>query len=176
MLQRLKENNLYLKAEKCKFAVQEVEFLGLIIRPDEISMDPTKLAGIRDWPAPTSVKAVRSFLGFGNFYRRFIGHFAELARLLNELTKKTKIFEWSAECQTAFEVLKVKFAESPVLLMPDPTKPFTIESDASKFATGAVLRQKDGNGDWHPCGYISHSFTLTERNYEIYNRELLGIV
>ena len=70
----------------------------------------------------------------------------------------------------------MKFTESPVLLMPDPTKPFTVESDASKYATGAVFRQKDANGDWHPCGYISHSFTATERNYEIYNRELLSII
>jgi RNase H-like domain found in reverse transcriptase len=123
-------------------------------------MDPTKLAGIADWPAPTNVKGVRSFLGFGNFYRRFIGHFAMLARPLNNLTKKDKQFEWTTECQTAFDALKDKFGKTPVLLMPDSSKPFVIESDASKFATGAVLRQKDVNGDWHPCGYISHSMKL----------------
>jgi RNase H-like domain found in reverse transcriptase len=156
--------------------MQEVEFLGMIMRPNQLTMDPTKLAGIKDWLTPTSVKAVRSFLGFGNFYRRFIGHFADLARPLNNLTKKNKQFEWTTECQTAFEALKKKFTESPILLMPDPEKPFVIESDASKFATGAVLRQKDTNGDWHPCGYISHSFDTTQRNYEIYDRELLGII
>jgi len=79
VLNRLREHNLYLKVEKCKFDVQEVEFLGLIIKPDQLTMDPTKLTGIKDWPAPTTVKGVRSFLGFGNFYRQFIGHFAELA-------------------------------------------------------------------------------------------------
>jgi hypothetical protein len=79
VLQRLRDNDLFLKPEKCKFDVQEVEFLGLIIRPDHISMDPAKLAGIKDWPVPTTVKGVRSFLGFGNFYRRFIGHFANIA-------------------------------------------------------------------------------------------------
>jgi len=141
VLNRLREHDLYLKAEKCKFDIQEVEFLGLIVKPDQLTMDPTKLAGIKEWLAPTTVKGVRSFLGFGNFYRRFIGHFAELAQPLNELTRKNKVFEWTANCQLSFEALKAKFSESPVLLMPDPTKPFVVESDASKFATGAVLRQ-----------------------------------
>ena len=176
ILQCLQEHNLYLKAEKCKFEVQEVEFLGMIIKPNEIAIDPTKLAGIKDWPEPTNVKAVHSFLGFSNFYRKFIGHFADLAHPLNDLTRKTKQFKWTPECQDAFDSLKTKFTESPVLLIPDPAKPFTVKSDASKYATGAVLRQKDANGDWHPCGYISHSFTATEQNYEIYNRELLGII
>ena len=93
ILQCLQEHDLYLKAEKCKFKVQEVEFLGMIIKPDEIAMDLTKLAGIKNWPEPTNVKAVRLFLGFGNFYRKFIGHFADLARPLNNLTRKMKQFE-----------------------------------------------------------------------------------
>ena len=107
-------------------------------------MDLMKLVGTQDWPAPTNVKVVRSFLGFGNFYRRFISHFVELVHPMNKLTKKTKAFEWSTECQTVFKALKVKFTESLVLLMPDPMKPFTIKSDMSKFTTGAVLRQKMG--------------------------------
>jgi hypothetical protein len=125
-------------------------------------MDPTKLAGIKDWPTLATVKAVRSFLGFRNFYRRFIGHFADLAWPLNDLIGKDKKFEWTNDCQKVFDALKDKFAKTPVLLMPDPAKPFVIESDASKFVTGVVLRQKDENGDWHPCGYISHSFDATQ--------------
>ena len=73
-------------------------------------------------------------------------------------------------------MLKKKFEETPVLLMPNPVKPFVIESNTSKFATGAVLQQQDDNGDWHPCRYISHPFDATQRNYEIYDRELLGII
>jgi hypothetical protein len=80
------------------------------------------------------------------------------------------------ECQEAFNVLKRKFSKTPILLMPNPEKPFTIESDASKFASGAVLCQQDINGDWHPCGYISHSFNQAEQNYEIYDQELFGII
>ena len=147
MLQRLAEHNLYLKPKKCKFDVQEVEFLGMILRPGHIAMDPTKLAGIRDWQPPMTVKGVRSFLGFGNFYQKFIGHYAEIAKPLNELTKKDRTFEWTSPCQTAFKNLKRKFVEGPVLLIPDPTKPFVVESDASKWATGAALRQQDMNGD-----------------------------
>ena len=176
VLQRLRDHDLFLKPEKCFFDVAEVEFLGLIIRPGIVAMDPTKLQGIQEWPTPTTVKGVRSFLGFGNFYRRFISHYSDLARPLHDLTKKDVPWTWSSEQQTAFDELKSKFIESPVLLLPDKTKPFTIESDTSKFATGAVLRQADANGDMHPCAYLSKSFDSAQRNYEIYDRELLGIV
>ena len=141
-----------------------------------MKMDPVKLSGIADWPIPTTVKQVQSFLGFGNFYRRFIGHYATVAHPLNDLTKKNLAWNWTDECQESFETLKKKFQEAPILLMPDNKKPFVVETDASKWATGGVLRQQDLNSEWHPCGYISHSFNAAERNYEIYNRELLGIV
>jgi hypothetical protein len=109
------------------------------------------------------------FLQFGNFYWRFIRHFAEIAQPLNALTKKDQTFDWTNKCQEAFNMLKQKFSETPILLMPNPEKPFTIESNTSKFASGAVLRQQDINGDWYLCGYISHSFNQTEWNYEIYD-------
>src|SRR6202522_2256905 len=94
----------------------------MIVEEGKIAMDPIKLEGIRDWPIPTTVKQVRSFLGFGNFYRRFIHQFSELARPLNNLTKKDKNFEWTNECQNAFDTLKKKFVEEPVLMMPDHLK------------------------------------------------------
>jgi hypothetical protein len=119
----------------------------MIIEEGRISMDAVKLGGIRDWPVPTTLKQTRSFLGFGNFYRKFISHYSELARPLNDLTKKDKKFEWTTECQEAFDTMKKRFTEEPVLLMPDQSKPFQIESDASKVATGAVLTQLDSNGD-----------------------------
>ena len=139
VLQRLRENDLYLKPEKCLFDVEEVEFLGLIVKPDTLAMDPVKLKGIEDWPEPSSVKGVRSFLGFANFYRRFIPNYSELTRPLHELTKKDKQWEWTSVERDAFNKLKARFISSPVLLMPDKNKPFSIESDASKFATGAIL-------------------------------------
>ncbi|EEB91673.1 hypothetical protein MPER_09934, partial [Moniliophthora perniciosa FA553] len=176
LLQRLKERDLFLKPEKCEFDVTEVIFLGLVIRPGQIAMDPVKVAGIKDWLPPDTVTGVRSFLGFGNFYRKFIGKYAEIARPLNDLTCKGKEFVWTDECQTAFDKLKRKFLEDPVLIIPDMEKPFLLETDASKFASGGVLRQKGSDGEWHPCGYISNSFNQAERNYQIYNRELLGMI
>ena len=87
-------------------------------------MDSGKLKGIHDWPVPTTIKQVRGFLGFGNFYRRFIWCFSELAKPLNYLLKKDKKFEWTNDCQTAFDNLKKRFTEEPVLMMPDQTRPF----------------------------------------------------
>jgi len=176
VLKKLQENDLFANLDKCTFEATEVDYLGMIITKNQIKMNPTKLEGIKDWPSPTTVKQVRSFLGFGNFYRKFIGHYADIARPLNDLTKKDLTWNWTDACQEAFEKLKEEFQKAPVLLMPDSTKPFVIETDASKFATGAVIRQKDMNGNYHPCGYISHSFDATQRNYEIYDRELMGIV
>jgi RNase H-like domain found in reverse transcriptase len=92
------------------------------------------------------------------------------------VTKKDKKFEWSTDCQKAFDTMKKQFMEEPVLLMPDQSKPFQIKSDASKVATGAVLTQLDSNGDRHPIAFLSKTFSETKRKYEIYDRELLGII
>ena len=129
-----------------------------------------------DWPLPKAVKDVRSFLGFGNYYRKFIDGYGDLTTPLNELLRKDEKFEWTPLQQLAFNTLKARFLEAPVLQIPDPLKPFMVKSDTSKFASGAVLRQQDTNRDWHPCSYLSQSFNATERNYEIYDRELLAII
>ncbi|GLB45344.1 putative retrotransposable element tf2 155 kda protein type 1-like [Lyophyllum shimeji] len=113
VLQRLKENDLFLKLEKCTFEATEIEYLGMIVTHDHITMDPTKVAGIKEWPTPTNIKGVRSFLGFGNFYRKFISHYSDLARPLKELTKKDKPWDWTAECQEAFDKLKTAFLSAP---------------------------------------------------------------
>jgi hypothetical protein len=176
VLQKLRENDLYLKPHKCEFAKTKIEYLGMILEEGKVSMDPTKLIGIKQWPEPTTVKQVRSFLGFGNFYRRFIRNYSNVARPMNELLQKDKKFEWTTETQTAFDELKKRFTEEPVLIFPDTSKPFQIECDASKYASGAVLTQLDVNGDRHPCAFISKTFSPTERNYEIYDRELLSVI
>ena len=142
---------------------------------DTIKMDLIKLARIRDWPTPTTVKQVRSFLGFGNYYRRFISGMAHIARPLNDLTKKDKIWNWTLECQLAFDTLKGKFMTAPVLRMPDVNKPFILQTDASNQAIGAVIMQKDENGELHPCGYLSKALTPTQSNWQIYDRELFAI-
>jgi hypothetical protein len=147
VLQVLKDNDLYLKPEKCEFYKEQINYLGFVISHDKIAMDPSKVAGLKEWPAPETVKQVRSFLGFGNFYRKFIRKYSDLARPLNELLQKGKEFRWTTIHQEAFEELKKRFSEEPVLMMPDMDKPFQIKSDASKYAYGAVLTQMDTNGN-----------------------------
>ena len=176
VLQRMKELNLHLKLKKCKFGVKEVDFLGLILQSGEITMDPTKLSGIAEWPTPTKVKDVQSFLGFTNYYRRFIGDYSNIAHPLIDLTKKNLEWKWTSSCQKAFDSLKEEFLKQPILSLPDLNKPFAIATDASKDASGGILLQADSNGEWHPCSYLSQSFSPTERNYDIYDRELLAVI
>jgi predicted aspartyl protease len=176
VLKKLKNNDLFVKPEKCTFSSTKVEFLGVVLEPGKITMDPTKIKGISEWPTPTSVKQVRSFLGFGNFYRKFIKGYSELTKPLNDILKKNQKFEWTNECDTAFWILKKKFTEYPVLRMPNQDLPFQIEADASKYASGAVLTQMDSEGVRHPVAYLSKTFAPAEKNYEIYDRELLAIM
>jgi Reverse transcriptase (RNA-dependent DNA polymerase) len=98
VLQRLRENDLFLKLKKCEFRKEKVEWLGMIIQEGKISMDQGKLKGISEWPSPNTVKQTRGFLGFGNFYRQFIQHFSDIAKPLNDLLKKDQKFEWTNIC------------------------------------------------------------------------------
>lgn len=176
VLQRLQDNDLYLKPEKCFFEREEIEYLGLIISHGHTRMDPVKVRGISEWPQPRNLKQVRGFLGFANFYRRFIKDFARIARPLNDLTKKNVPFLWSTTCADAFTKLKDIFVSAPVLIQFDHTKQSFVDTDGSGFASGAVLSQEGDDGLLHPCAYESHSFSEAERNYDIYDRELLAVI
>jgi hypothetical protein len=147
VLQRMTELDLHLRLEKCNFATAEVEYLGMIVKLGTLAMDPVKLDGIASWPTPTTVKTVRSFLGFANFYCHFIDHYSDIARPLIDLMKKDKPWDWSAACQSSFDRLKQSFLSKPVLRLPDLSAPFAIATDASRDATGAILLQTDSNGD-----------------------------
>ena len=147
ILQKLQDHDLFLKVKKCKFGKTKLEYLGLIVEEGKLLTDLIKVKGFADWPVPKSVKEVQSFLGFGNFYRKFIAKFSTLAAPLNNLLKKDTPFEWTNETQHAFKELKQQLTSVPVLTMPDQTKPFQIECDTSKYASGAVLTQLDSNGD-----------------------------
>jgi len=103
VLKKLQENNLFINLDKCTFEAKEVDYLEMIVSKNQIKMDLAKLEGIRDWPTSTTVKQVWSFLGFGNFYRKFIGHYADIAQLLNDLTKKDLVWNWTDACQEVFE-------------------------------------------------------------------------
>ena len=119
---------------------------------------------------------MQAFLGFANFYRRFVAGFSALAQPLTKLLRKDSLWRWGEEEQKAFDVLKKAFTTAPVLVMPDLKKSFTVECDASDFATGAVLSQVGEDGAMHPVAFFSKSLNDAERNYEIYDKELLAIV
>ena len=170
------ELDLHLKLEKCKFATDKVEYLGMIVKPGQLAMDPVKLDGITTLPTPTKVKDVRSFLSFANFYSCFIPDYSNVARPLIDLTKKNLTWDWSPSCQSSFDSLKCLFLSKPVLHLPNLSALFAVATDASKYASGAILLQTDSNGDWHPYSYLSQSFSPAERNYNIYDRELLAVI
>ncbi|TFY50672.1 hypothetical protein EVG20_g11391 [Dentipellis fragilis] len=176
VLQCLWDNDLFLKPEKCSFEQSSVEYLGLIVSHNKLAMDLVKVAGIAEWPVPRTVKDVQSFLGFGNFYRHFIQDFSKLAHPLFDLTKKDHPWDWMPDCQTAFDGLKLAFTSSPVLLMPDLTKPYLVEVDASDFAVSGILSQCAEDQLWHPVAYLSKALSEAERNYDIYDKELLAII
>ena len=174
VLQKLRENKLYLKPDKCEFDKLETEYLGMIISQGTIAMDPVKVEGVVNWPTPASKTDVQSFLGFCNFYRRFIKGFAEIAHPLHPLTGNTP-FTWETEHQKAFDKLKTVITTAPTLSIPTNDDPFRLETDASEYAVGAILSQKQDN-TWKPIAFLSKALTPTQRNYEIYDRELLAIM
>jgi RNase H-like domain found in reverse transcriptase/Reverse transcriptase (RNA-dependent DNA polymerase)/Integrase zinc binding domain/Chromo (CHRromatin Organisation MOdifier) domain/Integrase core domain/Retroviral aspartyl protease len=176
VLEILRRNKLFLKPEKCTFEKKQIEYLGMIISENQVEMDPIKVAGVSEWPIPKTLREVRSFLGFLNFYRRFIEGFSEIARPLHDLMKKDVQWKWNEETQTVFEILKWRVTSAPILVTPDPERPKKIEADSSNYAVGAVLSQLEDDGRWHPVAFISSSLQPAERNYEIYDKEMLAII
>jgi hypothetical protein len=176
VLQILQDNNLYLKPDKCVFETEKVEFLGLILSKDKVEMDPVKIEGVSQWPAPRSVKELQSFLGFINFYRRFIEDFSKIAKPLHNLTKKDVKFIWTTEHQEAFDSLKTRVTSAPILVQPDARRPFKLETDASDYATGAILSQLCEDDKWRPVGFLSKSLKPEERNYPVHDKELLSVM
>ena len=148
----------------------------MIVQPNQLAMNPVKLDGIAKWPTPTKVKDIRSFLGFANFYCHFIPNYSNIACSLIDLTKKNLPWTWTSVQEAAFSSLKTLFLLRPILHLPNPTALFALATDASKHALDTILLQTDENGDWHPCSYLSQSFSPTEQNYDIYNRELLAVI
>ncbi|KAG0160247.1 hypothetical protein PDIDSM_7774 [Penicillium digitatum] len=176
VLQRLREAGLFAKLSKCEFCVSETKFLGIIIGEDGIRMDPDKIETIVNWKTPTCLTDVQAFIGFGNFYRRFIRDFSKVIAPLVRLTKKDVRFEWTPVCQLSFEALKKAFTSAPVLKAFDWSKEIVLETDASDFVSAGVLSQYDDAGILHPIAFFSKKHSAAECNYEIYDKELLAII
>jgi hypothetical protein len=153
VFQRLRENKLYAKLEKCKFGVTEVDFLGHRITQEGLIMDNHKVKAILDWEPPKSVPALRSFLGLASYYRKFIKNFVKIAAPLTNLLRKSAVsYDWDEACDEAFGTLKGILVKAPVLKLPDFDKDFEIHSDASDFAIRGVIVQ-----DGKPVAFESRS-------------------
>ncbi|KAK9513191.1 hypothetical protein VZT92_026747 [Zoarces viviparus] len=176
VLQRLLENSLFVKAEKCEFHVPTVSFLGYIVSQGSIQMDPAKVAAVTAWPVPSSRKQLQSFLGFANFYRRFIRNYSAVASPLTALTSSKTPFRWTSAAEETFQNLKLRFTSAPILRVPDPDRQFVVEVDASDIGVGGVLSQRSATDqNLHPCAFFSRRLSPDERNYDIGNRELLAV-
>lgn len=176
VLQRLLENRLFVKAEKCEFHASTVTFLGHMISEGQVRMDPEKVRAVLDWPKPESRKQLQRFLGFANFYRLFIRNYSRIAAPLTALTSPARPFHWNSETDGAFTELKKRFTSAPILTQPDSSRQFVVEVDASDVGVGAVLSQlSPEDNKLHPCAFLSHRLSPTERNYDVGNRELLAV-
>ncbi|KAG9192563.1 hypothetical protein G6011_11297 [Alternaria panax] len=176
VLSKLKEYKLYLQPGKCEFHTKETEYLGFIISTEGVKMNPKKTAAVQEWPTPKTVKDVQSFLGFANYYRKFIKDYSKITTPLSEITKKEIGFKWNEEHQEAFDRIKQIFLEAPVLEMYDPKRGTRVETDASDYALGAVLSQQCPDKKWRPVFYHSRKFSGAELNYDVHDKELLGVV
>jgi len=177
VLKRLQFNDLYTKAEKYFFEQSNIKYLSIIISENKVQIDEKKLSGVLEWPVLTKVKQVQAFLGFANFYCRFIENFTKMSKPLSDLTKKDSTWTWGKEQQNTFEILKKAFTMAPVLRIPNNKDPFKLSTDTSNFATRAVLLQKDMQTNlWHPVAFFSKSLDVHERNYEIYDKKLLAVI
>lgn len=160
-----------IKLSKCAFAQRQIAYLGHIISEKGVGTDPQKIAAITDRPTPPNVKELRSFLGLTGYYRKFVKNFSILSKPLTELLKKHSLFVWTCEHSNSFAALKHAFSTAPVLSLPDFSKTFCIETDASDLGVGAVLMQ-----DHHPLAYISKTLGPKSRGLSIYEKEYLAIL
>ena len=177
VLQRLREANLQADISKSEFYTTSTAFLGLIVSTEGIAINPNKVSAIKEWKTPRSVTEAQSFIGFCNFYRRFIRGFSKVARPIIELTKDEfkKNFKWNEQAQEAFEDLKERIISAPILKHFDHSKTAYLEADSSDFVQGGCLSQIT-DGFLYPVAFFSRKLTPAEYNYEIYDKELLAIV
>lgn len=178
VLERLRKAHLQADLDKCEFHVTHTKFLGFIIGTDGIAVDPSKIAVLKDWKVPKNVKEVQSFLGFCNFYRKFVRDYGRIARPLTELTRKEELFDMTTERRMeAFEELKERLVSAPILRHFSYDLETRVETDASDgVVAGVLLQRKSEDEDWHPTAYYSENMQGAEFNYGIHDKELMAVV
>ena len=175
IFKRLRKANLKLRSDKCLFARKEIKYLGHIVSKDGIQVDSNKTSVVQNYPIPSTSKEVKAFLGLCNYYRRFVKDYAKIAHPLNALTSKKVQFKWTEECQVAFDTLKQKLVQAPILMFPNFDLPFSVLSDASQYSVGYVLAQTV-EGTERVIAYGGHALDSTQQNYTVTEKELLAVV
>ena len=175
ILMKLYRAELRAKLAKCQFEIPRVEFLEYVVGKEGVSTDPEKTQAVRDWNPPKTVKQLQAFLGFINFYRKFIRGTAEKSLPLTELTKKNQKWKWENKHQQAFDKLKKELLRAPLLEYFDPIKRLIIKTDASDHTTAAVIFQEI-EGGLQPSGFVAKKMTSAEQNYTITEKEMLAII
>ena len=173
---RLRLEKFFAGPDKCSWAQPEVEYCGFILGSQGVRPQPQKLLAVRHWPPPKSVTEVRSFLGLCGFYQRFVVDYASVAAPLTDLMQKGKEWAWQPQQQHAFEVLKARLLHAPVLVHPDPKKPFLLHTDASDVGVGATLSQTDAEGIPRLVACRSRKLNKAQKNYPVHEKEMLALV
>ena len=176
VFERLKKAGLKLNPEKCFFAKKELTFLGYLISSEGIHTDPAKIDKVKNFPIPKNLTQLRGFLGLASYYRRFIKDFSKIANPLNKLLRKDNPYLWTSAQQNAFELLKQHLIQAPILAYPDFRKEFILLTDASTIGLGAILAQKDIEGNERVIAYASRTLNRPEQNYSATELECLAVV
>ena len=171
ILDRAQNLGLKIQLDKCEFLKPELEYLGHVVTKEGVKPNPKKIQAVKDFKTPKTATHIKSFLGLVGHYRKFIRNFSKITKPLIDLTKKDALFHWTDKQQLAFDTLKQKLCEAPVLQYPDFEETFTLTTDANNEGLGAILSQ-----DGHPCCYISRTLNLPEKNCSTTEKELLAIV
>ena len=176
VLQKLKDAGLFCNLDKCLFHTTEIDFLGYVISTDGVHMETSRVESISQWPEPASVKDVQVFLGFANYYRRFVARYSHVARGLTALLKKTTShFVFGEEARASFRQLKDAFTSAPFLRHFDPALRMVLQTDASDFAISGIVSQPF-EGRLHPVAFFSRKMIPAELNYDTGDKEMLAIV
>lgn len=172
---KLNDAGLTINQEKCKFCRSELKYLGYVVDREGLHADPDKVRAILDIPTPTNVADIRRFIGVASWYRRFIPSFSTISSPLTALLRKQRAWEWTDECERAFQAIKEKLVSAPILNCPNYDLPFFVQTDASAYGLGAVLTQKSGDEEL-VISYASRSLTKGERNFSVTEKECLGVI